>query len=558
MSRIQILRQDDFTGGLNLRADQFQLAPNESPKMLNVEIDPRGGVFSRGGMRQVNAAPIIGAMNLLAENNNFLVQENDDNILLESIDLSVTPWQPHELFPFYRSTPQLMLSASDGVYYSTGSNFINAGIATSQTYGASFAQWAELLYVACGVDTASKRWNGSAVTTLTSPVGAWVNDYTTPNTGLSQMPQANHAVTHAGKLWVANTKEGSTYYPNRIRWSHPNLPTNWASSDFIDINDGGDGITAIATIAGHLVVFKERAVFAIFGYDSSSFQVVEVTNKVGAVHSQAVASTERGIYFFSWSDGLMVYDGRGVYDLFEPLRPIIAKGKIDYNSIDVIYVNVINRRIWLSLPYTDSTAADPTTVFVYDPSIGKGGAYTMFSTSDGFGVAGGCDFINSGNQSYGMAAHPDKPHVLRVDDYSIASDNIVGVEEAFDSYYRTRWIDGGAYVQKKMFRRPEIVVKQPSIAQSLEMKVYHDYEEAEGNEARDFVLSLEAASGGGVWNAFLWGAGNWGFPSEGASIARGKNMGLARAIQLEVTGPDSQAWGIDSVTFKYNPRRIRG
>ena len=66
MKRLSIFRQDDFTGGLNLRADQFQLAPNESPKMLNVEVDPRGGVFTRGGMRQINSSPIVGEQTLLA------------------------------------------------------------------------------------------------------------------------------------------------------------------------------------------------------------------------------------------------------------------------------------------------------------------------------------------------------------------------------------------------------------------------------------------------------------------------------------------------------------
>ena len=43
MPQVVVERYDDFTGGLNLRADQFQLSKNESPDMLNVEIDPRGG-----------------------------------------------------------------------------------------------------------------------------------------------------------------------------------------------------------------------------------------------------------------------------------------------------------------------------------------------------------------------------------------------------------------------------------------------------------------------------------------------------------------------------------
>ena len=33
----------DFTGGLNLRADQFNLGVSESPTLLNVDVDPRGG-----------------------------------------------------------------------------------------------------------------------------------------------------------------------------------------------------------------------------------------------------------------------------------------------------------------------------------------------------------------------------------------------------------------------------------------------------------------------------------------------------------------------------------
>jgi hypothetical protein len=55
MSAVSVERYDDFTGGLNLRADQFQLKRNESPDMLNVEVDPRGGLFTRGGIREINS-----------------------------------------------------------------------------------------------------------------------------------------------------------------------------------------------------------------------------------------------------------------------------------------------------------------------------------------------------------------------------------------------------------------------------------------------------------------------------------------------------------------------
>lgn len=47
---IKMMTAKDFRGGLNLRADAFELAPNESPDLLNVDIDPRGGVEQRNGV----------------------------------------------------------------------------------------------------------------------------------------------------------------------------------------------------------------------------------------------------------------------------------------------------------------------------------------------------------------------------------------------------------------------------------------------------------------------------------------------------------------------------
>jgi hypothetical protein len=95
VASIQIYEQKDFTGGLNLRSDQFQLRDNESPEMLNVEIDPRGGVFSRGAMQRLNP----------------------DNV-------SGTTWTPHKLFSFYGDSNHLMLANNNRVYYmSTSNNF---------------------------------------------------------------------------------------------------------------------------------------------------------------------------------------------------------------------------------------------------------------------------------------------------------------------------------------------------------------------------------------------------------------------------------------------------
>lgn len=587
MAVLELLRVDDFTGGLNLRADQFQLAQNESPRMLNVEIDPRGGVFSRGGMQRITTQPIIGG-NLLLENNDVLQAESNDLLTPESLG----EWTPEVLFPFEGVANYLMLSTgfnnpnNGNVFYSSGSDFTALNIAVKNEHGCGFAEWGDTLHMTPGLGTQCYTWNGATLTAINSSGNSTGGIYTAFGSSSNHMPQSKHVLTHAGKLFVANTREytgtGGSYtdYPNRIRWSDENAPLRWTAANYIDINDGGNGITAIASFNGTLLVFKATSVYAIYGYNADTFQVVELSKKIGTVTSHSVTTTERGVYFFSWPDGLFVYTGSGIIDLFEPIRPIIQTSKVNPSVTDEIYVNYVNRRIWVSLPYSeDGGATVPTTSFVYDPSIGSNqnigesfgvddafsgrGSWTMFRTSDGYGAAGGCTFTTSAGSVINAVAHPVADSVLNVDIYTQQTDNIDGTDTNFDSYYRTRWMDAGSYSQKKMWRRPDFVLKQKPTARQLNIKVFHDYEEAPGSEKRTFFLGIPASGSGAIWGFpptgnMIWGTSQWGPPNEGAFLETGSNLGLARSVQLEISGPTGLSWGVDSFTAKFNPRRVRG
>ena len=54
----QLQMLESFSGGLNFRADQFDLAVNESPDLLNVTVDPRGGVQLRNGVMRRNSTAL--------------------------------------------------------------------------------------------------------------------------------------------------------------------------------------------------------------------------------------------------------------------------------------------------------------------------------------------------------------------------------------------------------------------------------------------------------------------------------------------------------------------
>lgn len=540
MSNVSVERYDDFTGGLNLRADQFQLARNESPDMLNVEIDPRGGIFTRGAMREINTTAIP----------------------------FFSSWNPQKLYGFSGSTPNLMLTTNNRVFKSTGGNFTvlesSAGVPVvpQQEHGACFAQWGNTLYMCMGsAGNGGFKWTSSATyaTALTAS-GTNPHDwqaYGSPIGG--KMPTAQHLIVHANKMFAAYTSEAGVTYPNRLRWSHEGLPEDWLQSDYIDFEGGGLGITGLAVVAGQLLVFKPNSIYIVYGYETADFQVVQLSSTLGCGSHDWIATSENGVFFYSHPNGLYYYNGTTVVDLFENIRPVYPLGYINDSVASTgISVSYVNRRVWVSLPYSKtSNATQPTISFIYDPSISNG-SWIAHQTADGYGPIGGINFTpGTGVTGYYMI-HPTLPRVLKVDVYDEEKDLIGGTQQNFSSYYRTGWVDGRSYSQKKMFRRPDIVVKQVDTERVVNVKVYHNFEEALGNERKDFNLSLASSATGMRWGSGQWDVDSWGVVAQGAQVLRGSNLGLARSVQLLFTGPDGLSWGIDSISYKYNTRKVTG
>jgi hypothetical protein len=133
----------------------------------------------------------------------------------------------------------------------------------------------------------------------------------------------------------------------------------------------------------------------------------------------------------------------------------------------------------------------------------------------------------------------------------------------FTSYYTTPWQDANNVSAKKMWRRPDFVVKQTSVATDLFLSVYHDWEESV--VARSYVIGLDASGTALIWTAPAtepdgiagWNEANWGESASGSSFAVGKSLGLARSVQLKIQGEGGKPWGVNSITYKYNPRKVR-
>lgn len=578
-NRLQPLNLVDFTGGINLRRNQFQLADNESPDLLNVDIDPRGGFFTRRGWRRWNAADVI--------------------------DPTVNAWAPRNAFLHTWSGGQqhVYVVNDNDIYWADDLGVFTAlaGVAAGASpHGADFAAWGDLLYFVTGRLGPSYRRTGVAAPVALAPATFSEIEAPVANT----MPQAEFIEAHAGYMFIANTNEGGIDHRARIRWSHPNQPDAFRAGDFIDIETNGAEITGLLSFRDHLLIFKSSSLWALYGYEDESFQLVKVSDRAGAPTTTAISRSETGVYYYSTSDrgGIYAYTGEQPVYLSERLSTVF-EGVFSQPNV---FVSWAGRRLWVSVPWTKDagSTAEPASTFVFDPTIGDAGAWVMYNSAygtigtvlDGANVnvkfplaaiwsevAAGMVTLDYEDNAFDAIALADTLATGGGDDIVTGLDEDIEVLDGFagtpfDSYYRTRWLHAGWPDRKKSWRRPSFICRRVSEDVDLLVETYRNYDETTVNRSR--IISITAA-GGAMWTelgaagpeedgGFDWselgaadpdGTGaDWGSARAGSHVVRSGSMGLARSVQLLVKStPTSarRAWGVDGIVAKFVMRRFR-
>jgi hypothetical protein len=560
-NRLEPVNLVDFTGGLNLRSNQFQLTPNESPEMVNINIDPLGGFYTRLGWERWN----------------------EDDI----VDVETVEWDPRRAFLHQLSdgSDVVYVAASGGIYWAR-EDAVFAGplppVAEADPHMADFAAWGDDLYVSVG--HTQPMWRRTGVGTMTSltPGGSatWNDEYTAPAGTVG--PQAEVNEPHGGYLFAANTQEDGLWHPNRVRWSHPNRPDNWASTDYIDIGTGGSQITGMMSYEDHLLIFKNDSMWALYGYDLDSWQLVQKSSTIGAVSPQGITRNEATVFFFSASDrgGIYAYGGERSQEISIQLR----RAFFEILHPDLVWVGWIGRKLYVTLPWN---YAGPTAnnygVFVFDPSVGDG-AWTFFHSTHG-SIGPIVAHSNVDSQPYPLAVvrETDTACVVQLMKINDAYDKIhqehsLGTStggylvtdtdaeilltgeinhEPFDTVYRTPWITAEWPTRKKSWRRPDFVCRETGFTHQLAVRSYRDYEETQPK--RQYSLQVPSTGAEARWGAFTWGDGTiWGAGKSGASIRRGSSFGMCRALQLRVAGATPlHRWGVDAIILKIVLRRFR-
>ena len=540
----------DFTGGLNLRADQFNLAVNESPSLLNVDVDPRGGVSRREAVDIINSTALGDSILSL-----FSHSDASNNQVLIGVKSSSN------------STLHYATGAAGNFTQITSSagNITMTGLQPPQ--GATFN---DITYIVNGslFDTtyAAVSWAGSNnATRLTPDIDASDGHF----------PCARYTTVWGQRVWVAYTLESGTGYKNRIRWSKVDDAENWTATDFIDVDPGEDGdhITGIIADQNRLLVFKQNSVYEVLGFDTDTFQVRNVTRVAGNREGCTPVATPAGVFFWYGESGAFLLTSDDLAWAFERIKPAVDNGSLTLGTAPSLMW--FDEKLWVSVDYQsgDNLAGSDQTnrrnTFMWDPSLGVTGAWTRYDINARSLFA----YRPTGAQHFGLAVTSDVngtaafTRVAKVDVDADVDDYNGTTAEEIQSFYQTGWYVGNRPTFTKRWGKTRTVMLADNTL-TVRMGIYKDYDlsteavsqsqpiSGPGGEAT--WDSDPSGSGDGVWNVSEWAAGG---TSNIYKFFRWPTAGTAKAISLRFSVTPSVGargkWGLTSAVAMYRTRRIR-
>ena len=553
--------KSDFKGGLNLRADQFNIAENESPALLNVDVDPRGGVRRRDAVTKVNSTALDDDIVSLISH----YEEGQNQVLAAVATATETKllWNDNVTGDF------------DGTvsYGGTDVQFDT----TQPPRGVTFNGYTYIVngkfLTSTGHTTYSVvRWSGADGSTALATPDIDGSD--------GHFPNARYTTTWAEYIWVAYTLESGTTHKNRVRWSKVNDAENWTAADYIDIDIGEDGdhITAIIPDADRLLVFKENSVYAIYGFSSDSFEVRNITRTAGCRDgSQPVAATA-GIFFWYAEEGIYLLSYDALAWAFERIKPAMTYdvGQPALTLGTAPSLMWFDERLWVSVDYqsddnvSGSNQNNRRNVFVWDPSLTETGAWMRHDINARSLLA----YRPTGDTHLGIAATSvitdvaEFNRISKLDQNADVDDYGAGSADEIVSYYQTGWFIGNRPTFPKRWGKTRTVLLADNNLR-IYMYIYKDYDlsgwvspsyykDITGMDSPATWDTDPSGSGDGVWDTSEWQAAG---TSDRYLFARWPTVGTAQAISLRFKVSPSVSkrgkWGVTSIIGMYRTRRLR-
>lgn len=475
----------DFSGGWNPRDAWSQVADNESPDMLNVTLDERGGVRKRLGLTRVG--PQVSNVTNISS----IYYSAATNRLLAQVDVD-------------------LYSSSDG-----GASW-SASIKSFST--SARVHMVDFLGKTVIIHAADKCFS---------------YDGTTVSAVIANSPKGTCIAVWNNALWSI----GDSALPSRVTRSDLGAITWPGSPVTVDLRDKDDQpLTAIGGGAGQdvlgrdgLLAWKANSAYRI--HDSATGAYTTVDLSYGAAGPQSVTTNEgitaaisrRGIIALRGSDDAPTVVSQKIEPLFHPSQITFAQ------SVLMVAGNFENRMVF-SLPWAGSDVNNLTLEF--SPSQG------WFAPHD-FGLTCATTYAKDTAQLYGGKVGTSSGTFSYGTVYNVFSggtdDGMVGTDDgnSIVAHHQTRWFEPNKGNDVR-FRRLN-VNGQGSF--DLYFKVNYN---TESGKLYPITLTGDA----GVWGTAVWGVDAWGTTlfqdyDHVFSLGHGRSFSILvqESSRLSVSGP---------------------
>lgn len=217
----------------------------------------------------------------------------------------------------------------------------------------------------------TKHWDND--TTLTTEQ----DDFDDNNT--AEDVKFNYIFNYNFHMFGAGFLQASANRPELLRVSQPGLipatepsvtfPTSreWFNVDQLPVGVRGQRIVSHGYAGGTAIILKSNAVYAMFGYDITTFTLKTLSEQIGAVGKRASCWTDNGLCFFWSTTGLNVTDGNTITPLSDPISSRVLKVVAD-NTVTLAY-SPDDGNVYIGYTMTGETS--PSRALAYNIKRGK-------------------------------------------------------------------------------------------------------------------------------------------------------------------------------------------
>jgi len=498
----------ELSGGLNVRDLATELSAGESPDLLNVVFDERGGVQKRLGYTKWNASAAANPVTLM----------------------------------YWSSVAGKLLhyTQADGKLYSDpGTGVLTLRRTWTSGSAIGITDFAGKVYAIHPVDGLFSSSDGVTWTAVTATSGT--------------VPKGSILAAWQNKLWVA----GDSADPTNLYFCSAGDPTKWSSAapdtggnnhiregnDFPIVCLFGAGGVDQQTKPSLLVGKRSGGAGSLHRVtDAATGDYVTLDQTVGPAGPNAITSLYGRVYFVSTS-GIFETDGfaTGAVPVGAVLEPLFRPDRLDYTKAAGFCAVTDRDRVRFDVATSGASGND--TVFEYYPLLR---AFTKRSD------ASACYANYKASGATLLGASPSATGQI----YQL---NTGGSDDgtAIQSYYLSSIFEPLAGYQARLQR-----VRLKARAASLTVTCLSDFNSTGAPE------TIEAGQGDGfVWGTGAWGTGAWGSGSLPEDYAELWPRLYGRAFQLrfdetsttsdtDANGLTIGAWALAGLSLSFNQLSI--